>query len=256
MIRLKTPAEIEIMREGGRRLAVILDELSKLVKPGVSVAELNEIGHKMMIDGGDKPSFLNYSPRGAKRPYPASICICVNEEIVHGIPNEDPRTLQEGDIVTLDAGLTHKGLINDHAITLPVGEISKEDRRLLSVTKEALQASIKAIEVGGRIGDISSVIEAYADKAGLSVVRQLSGHGVGFDVHEDPFVPNYGRKGTGERIVPGMVLAIEPIFARGDGDMDIAQDGYTCITSDGSNSAQFEHTVAITEDGPIILTKK
>lgn len=256
MIRLKTKEQIEIMREGGRRLATILDKLSTYVKPGVSVFELNEIGHKMIIEGGDTPSFLNFSPRGARRPYPSSICICVNEEIVHGVPTENPRTLQEGDIVTLDAGLTHKGLIVDHAITLPVGEISKEDRRLLSVTKEALQASIKFAESGGRIGDIGSVIESYADKAGLSIVRQLSGHGVGFEVHEDPFVPNYGRKGTGERIVPGLVIAIEPIFARGKGDMTVANDGFTCITVDGSNSAQFEHTVAVTENGPVILTKK
>lgn len=255
MIRLKSPEEIETLREGGKRLASVLERLSKHVKPGVSTDYLNELGHEMIMVDGDLPSFLNYSPKGAKRPYPASICICINEEIVHGVPNEDPRTLKEGDIITLDAGLTHKGLIVDHAITLPVGEISKEDKKLLTVTREALSAGIKAARVGGRIGDIGATIESHANKAGLSIVRQLSGHGVGFEVHEDPYVPNYGRKGTGEKIEVGLVIAIEPIFSLGNGEMILHKDGYTCISEDDAKTAQFEHTIAITEKGPEILTK-
>lgn len=255
MIRLKTKEEIEVLREGGKRLAHILEQVAREVRPGVTTSELDELGHRLMVSAGDTPAFLNYTPSGSKRPYPASLCICVNDEIVHGIPNEDPRTLEEGDIVTLDAGLIHKDLITDHAITVPVGEISAEKRKLLTITKEALSIGIKAAQPGGRIGDIGSVIEAHAKKHGITVVSQLTGHGVGFGVHEDPFVPNYGRKGTGERIEPGLVIAIEPIFTLGEDGIKLHSDGYTCLTKDGAASAQFEHTIAITEKGPEILTK-
>jgi len=205
--------------------------------------------------GGDKPAFLNYTPLGSKKPFPACVCVSVNDEIVHGIPNENPKIFKNGDIVTFDAGLIHKGLYVDHAITYPIGEISREAKKLLAVTREALMAGIKEVRIGNRIGDISSKIERHADKAGFAVVEGLAGHGVGYSIHEDPFVPNEGRKGKGELIEEGLVIAIEPMFSLGSSKIKLGKDGYTFLTADGSLSAQFEHTVAVTKDGPIILTK-
>lgn len=255
MITTKSQEEIEDLKEGGKRLAEIIEKLAREVKPGVSTYDLHDMGHKLMVAGGDKPAFLGYTPTGARRPYPSSVCICVNDEIVHGVPNENPRVLEEGDIITLDAGLVHKDMYTDHAVTVAVGMVDKDRKRLLTATKEALDGAVKVAKVGGRIGDIGAVIESHAEKAGLSVVKQLTGHGVGYEVHEDPYVPNYGRKGTGDKLLAGMVLAIEPIFSLGSGDLKVASDGYTCLTKDGSPSAHFEHTVAITEDGPVVLTK-
>lgn len=255
MVTIKTKEDIEKLREGGKRLAKIVAETSKHIAPGVSIEKLNDIAHKMMIEMGDKPSFLNYKPHGASRPFPAALCICVNDEIVHGIPNEDPKILEEGDVVTLDAGLIHEGLFTDHAITYTVGKVDKEVQKLLDATREALMSGIKEARAGNRIGDISSAIAARAQKAGLSIVKGLAGHGVGYSVHEEPYVPNEGRKGTGELLKPGMVLAIEPMFSTGSANIKLAKDGYTYKTADGSLSAQFEHTVLITEDAPEILTK-
>jgi methionyl aminopeptidase len=198
---------------------------------------------------------LNYTPLGSKKPFPACVCVSVNDEIVHGIPNENPKIFKNGDIVTFDAGLIHKGLYVDHAITYPIGEISREAKKLLAVTREALMAGIKEVRIGNRIGDISSKIERHADKAGFAVVEGLAGHGVGYSIHEDPFVPNEGRKGKGELIEEGLVIAIEPMFSLGSSKIKLGKDGYTFLTADGSLSAQFEHTVAVTKDGPIILTK-
>jgi len=255
MIRLKTKEEIEIMKEGGKILAEIIARTGKLVKPGVTTDYLENEAIKMFKELGVKPAFLNYSPQGARRPYPASLCVSVNDEIVHGIPNENPIELKEGDIVTLDTGVKHKGLITDHAVTFPVGEISKEDRKLLTVTKESLSAGIKAAVVGGRIGDIGAAIQKHAEREGYGICDSLCGHGVGHEVHEDPYVPNFGRAGTGERLEEGMVIAIEPMFSRGSDDVECLSDGYTYVTRDGGNAAHFEHTVAITKNGPIVLTK-
>jgi methionyl aminopeptidase len=255
MIKLKTKEEIEIMAEGGKILAEIIRRIGEKVKPGVVTSYLEDEALKIFKELGAKPAFLNYSPQGAKRPYPAALCVSINDEIVHGIPNENPQTLEEGDIVTLDSGVLYKGLITDHAITFPVGEISKENRKLLTVTRESLSSGIKAAVVGGRIGDIGSAIQKHGDNNGYGICDSLCGHGVGYEVHEDPYVPNFGRAGTGDVLEEGMVIAIEPMFTRGTDDVNCLSDGYTYVTSDGSNSAHFEHTVAITKDGPIILTK-
>src|SRR3989344_5325132 len=254
MIKLKTAKEIEIMKEGGRRHAKILQEIAKLWKPGVSTLTLEEETARMIKEKGDKASFLGYKPMGADRPFPASICISVNDEIVHGIPNESPKILKDGDIVSLDLGVTHEGLITDSAITVPVGAIDDESRKLIEVTREALYAGIKASQPGNTIGDIGVAISAVVEKAGFSLAEDLVGHGVGYKVHEDPYVPNVGTVGTSEKIVPGMVLALEPMVNAGSGKIKVMSDGYTIKTKDGRRSAHFEHSIAILEKGNIILT--
>lgn len=255
MIIIKTPDELDKMREGGKNLAYIVSEVAKACKPGVTTNDLNELTAQLIKEKGDSSAILNYTPYGAKRPFPAVSCISINDEIVHGIPNEDPKTLVEGDIVGIDIAIVHKGLIVDHATTVPVGNISHEAKKLLSVTREALQAGIKEARVGNRIGDIGAAIQKHAEKNKYSVVQGLCGHGVGREIHEDPYVPNEGRRGDGDLLVAGMTIAIEPMFAIGTGKIKTASDGYTYLTKDGSLSAQFEHTVAITERGPEILTK-
>ena len=254
MIRIKTKEDIAILREGGRRHGAILRKLVTMVKPGVRTAELNRQAEKLIKEGGDTASFLNYKPYGADRPYPASLCVSVNDEIVHGIPTENDRELKEGDIVTLDLGLTHRGMITDAAITVPVGSVSPEVAELLVVTKEAMLAGIKAAKGGKRTGDIGNAIEIIGVAHGYGVVEDLSGHGVGYEVHEDPYVPNYGDVGKGEVLKPGMVIAIEPMFNLGTKDIRLANDGYTYCTADGKYSAHFEHTVLITKGDAEILT--
>ncbi len=253
-IRIKTLAEIKTLREGGRRHAKILSELVEMVKPGVSANELNEYASKRIKEYGDVPAFLNYKPEGARRPYPATLCVSINDEIVHGIPNEKLKILKEGDIVSIDLGVRHDGLITDSAITVGVGKITEEEEMLLSATERALFAGIDSAQMGGRVGDIGYAIEKIAKRANFSVVEGLAGHGVGFNVHEDPYVPNTGRKGEGELLKEGMVIAIEPMFTLGSGEIVAARDGFTYKTFDTSKSAHFEHTVAITKEGPIILT--
>lgn len=255
MIKLKTPEEIEKLKIGGKKLAKVLKETAEIIQPGVLTSELNDFAHKRMLEEGGKPSFLNYSPGGSSRPYPASICVCINDEIVHGVPNEDPKEIQEGDIVTLDGGFIYEGLFTDHAITVAVGEVSKETKELIQRTREALSAGIKQCVVGNKVGDISAAIEAVGRKSGLAVIHNLTGHGVGYDVHEDPYVPNEGKKGKGEVLEEGLVIALEPMFALGRPEIDLAKDGYTYVTKDGSLSAQFEHTVAVTKEGPVVLTR-
>lgn len=255
MIRIKTAEDIAILKEGGRRHAEILNLLRPLVVRGASTFTLNDFAMKELKKGGDVASFLNYKPAGAKRPYPAALCVSINDEIVHGIPNENPRILEEGDIVTLDLGLTHKGLITDAAITLGVGKISKEDRHLIESTEEALRRGIDAARGGNTVGDIGQVIEQYAKEQGFVVAEGLSGHGVGYEVHEDPYVPNSGKSGEGEKLIPGMVIAIEPMLMTGSGAIVLDKDGYTFKTKNGSRSAHAEHTVLITEDQAVVLTK-
>ncbi len=255
MVTIKTPEEIEILKESGRRLAAVLRETSKLVKPGVSTQELEDFALKMIEDGGDTASFLNYKPRGAKRPFPAAMCVSVNNEIVHGIPNENPLILQEGDIVSLDLGVTHKGLITDSAVTVAVGEITLENRKLVADCREALALGIKAARGGKHIGDIGHAIGSFARSHGYGMSEGLAGHGVGYKVHEDPFVPNEGKPGQGELLVPGMVLALEPMLTLGTDRVTLASDGYTYKTADGSNAAHWEHTIVITDGEPIVLTK-
>ncbi len=255
MITIKSKEEIEILRECGKRLAFILQEVGKAVKPGVSTAELNNIANNLAKEKGDTPSTLNYKPKGARRAYPASVCVSVNDEIVHGIPNEDPKILKEGDIVSLDMCLTHKGMVTDSAITVPVGKIDPVSSKLIEVTKEALYSGIKSARGNKHVGDIGYAVERVAKANGFSIVEDLCGHGVGYSVHEDPYIPNYGEKGRGEKLKPGMIIAIEPMLNVGAKDIFMEKDDWTYKTLDGSRSAHFEHTVLITSGEPEILTK-
>ncbi|MBU6370688.1 MAG: type I methionyl aminopeptidase [Patescibacteria group bacterium] len=255
MITIKTPEEIKILREGGRRLAAIMQALRNAAKIGVSTADLDALAEKMAREGGDVPSLLGYRPKGAKRPYPASVCISVNDEVVHGIPNEHPKILANGDIVSFDMCLTHRGLITDTAATVVVGAADAEAEKLVLATEKALFAGIKAVKGGGHIGDIGYAVERVGQAAGFGVVEELCGHGVGYKVHEDPYVPNFGRKGSGEKLKPGMVLAIEPMFTAGSKNVYLDDDGYTYKTADGSRAAHFEHTIVITAKGVEILTE-
>ena len=248
MITIKSKEEIEILREGGKNLAFILQEVVKAVKPGVSTSELNDLVNKLAKEKGDVPSTLNYKPKGAKRAYPASICVSINDEIV-------PRILKEGDIVSLDMCLTHCGLVTDSAITVPVGKIDPMSAKLLGVTKEALYSGIKAAKGNKFTGDIGYAVERVAKANGFSIVEDLCGHGVGYSVHEDPFVPNYGERGKGDKLKPGMIIAIEPMLNVGGKEIYMDKDGYTFKTADGSRSAHFEHTVLITSGDAEILTK-
>ena len=250
-IKLKNEHDIAILRESGKRLARVLDAVSNEVRPGVTTGYLNDFVYKMIIDMGDEPAFLNYQPFGARYPYPGSICISVNDEVVHGIGGD--RVLKEGDIVGLDGGVKHKGMISDSARTVAVGTISKEDEELMRVTKEALMAGIKAAKGGKYVNDISRAIEKAVPKK-YGVVKILSGHGVGYKVHEEPYVPNFDDGVKGPRLVPGLVLAIEPMVNIGTDEVYLAKDGYTFITKDHKKSAHFEHTILITEGDAEILT--
>lgn len=253
MIFIKKEKEIEILREGGHRLAFVLNEVSKKVEPGVSAYFLNEYAEKLIREMGDEPAFLNYKPVGAKYPYPASLCVSVNHEVVHGIPKEG-QILEEGDIVSIDLGLKHKGMFTDHAITVAVGKIDAESKKLIQVTKDALLVGIKEARGGNRVGDIGHAIEYFVKPYKYGIVDILSGHGVGKYIHEDPFVPNFGKKGEGVKLVPGMVIAIEPMLNMGTKNVVLDKDGYTFYTKDKKRSAHFEHTVLITEGKPEILT--
>ncbi len=253
-IIIKTPQEIEVLREGGRRLAAVLQKVAAHVEPGISTKELDRVAEKLIREGGDEPAFLNYQPSGAPYPYPASLCVSVNSEVVHGIPH-DNRILKEGDIVSLDLGLKHKGLFTDHAITVPVGKIPKNVQELLDITKKSLEIGIDAAQPGARTGDVGYAIEKYIRKYKYGIVRELAGHGVGKEIHEDPFIPNFGKPGVGALLKPGMVVAIEPMINEGRAAVILTPDEYTFKTADGKRSAHFEHTVVITENGPEILTK-
>ncbi|MFZ2048807.1 MAG: type I methionyl aminopeptidase [Minisyncoccia bacterium] len=255
MIKLKSKKEIETMREGGKLHSEILRELAKMVEPGMSTLILEEEALRLIKEKGAKAAHLGYTPSGASRPFPAALCVSINDEIVHGIPNEKPKILNQGDIVTIDLSLLHKGLITDAAITVPVGAIDDEDIRLLKVTKHALRAGIEVARPGNTVGDIGEAIGDIIEAAGFSIAEDLAGHGVGYQIHEDPFVPNFGRSGEGEKLVPGMVIAIEPMVNVGKPGIKVMSDGYTIKTRDGSRSAHFEHTVAITEKGNIVLTE-
>ena len=254
MIILKTKDEIQTMHEGGRRHAEILRALAEMVEPGMSTLVLEEEAMRLVRAHGDVAAHLGYTPEGAIRPFPAVLCISINDEIVHGIPNEGKKIMKQGDIVSIDLSLNHKGLITDSAITVPVGAIDDESKKLLIVTKKALMAGIRVAKPGNHIGDIGEAISDVVEASGFSLADDLAGHGVGHKLHEEPFVPNFGVAGDGEELVPGMVIAIEPMVNVGGSEIKDTGDGYTIKTADGSRSAHFEHTVAITEKGNIILT--
>ena len=251
-IKLKNEKDILILRESGKRLAAVLQAVAQEVKPGVTTGYLNDFVYKMITDMGDTPSFLNYKPFGASYAYPGSICISVNDQVVHGIGGG--RVLKEGDIVGLDGGVTHKGMISDSAITVAVGKISKEDEDLMRVTKEALMAGIKAAKCGKYVNDISRAIEKAIPRK-YGVVKILSGHGVGYKVHEEPYVPNFDDGVKGPKLVPGLVLALEPMVNLGTDEVFLEKDGYTFTTKDHKKSAHFEHTILITEGDAEILTQ-
>lgn len=256
MITKKTAAEIETLKEAGAILAKILKELAKLAVPGNTTLDLDDRAMELVEELGVEPVLLGYHPSFADYPYPAAVCVSVNDCVQHGIPSETV-VLKEGDVVNIDMSIGHNGMIVDSGITVGVGEISSESRSLLATTQEALAIGIKAAKPGNRIGDISAAIQQFVESRGLSVVEVLCGHGVGYAVHEDPTIPNFGKAGTGPLIEVGHVYAIEPIVNIGKADVyfDDEGDGYSVYTKDGSWSAHFEHTVAITETGPMILTK-
>ena len=256
-IIIKTAEEIEKLREGGRRLDYVLLEVAKHVRPGISTLDLDVVAQAEIakLGDGDTAAFLGYKPLGHRTAFPAAICISVNAEVVHGIPKATT-ILKEGYIVSLDLGLKHERLYTDHAITVPVGAVSKEKEKLMRVTEAAMYEGIAAIVPGARVGDIGYAVESYANKQGTyGTIRDLSGHGVGRAIHEDPYIPNYGRKGTGDKLLPGMVIAIEPMLTLGTEELIEGRDGYTLKTADNSVAAHFEHTVLVTETGYEILTQ-
>ena len=252
MIIIKTPEEIEILREGGMRLATVLYKVRDMIVPGVSTYDLDKYAEKLIREMGDEPAFLNYRPKRAKIPFPATLCVSVNDEVVHGIPNKE-RILKEGDIVSIDLGIKHQGLFTDMALTTGVGKISTSDLELMKTTELALRIGIDAAIGGNRVGDIGHAIENFIGRK-YGIVEVLAGHGVGRAIHEDPYIPNFGKKGTGAKLVHGMVIAIEPMLNGGTKNVTLDADGYTFHTVDGKRSAHFEHTILITEGEPEILT--
>ncbi len=251
MSLIKTKDQISRMRDACAIAATVLELLKLLVRPGVTTQDLDEAGRDMMASHGARSADFGYQI-GSRR-YPAHTCISVNEEVVHGIPSLR-RVLRDGDIVSLDVTVEHNGFIGDNAITVPVGTITPALEKLIRVTRESLAIGIRQAVVGNRIGDVSSAIQTYVESNGFSVVRDMVGHGVGVAMHEPPEIPNFGRKGTGEKIKPGMTLAIEPMVNLGGYKTKTLSDGWTVVTSDGSPSAHFEHTVLTTDRGPEILT--
>ena len=247
----KTPEEIKLIEEGGKLLGAILRRTGEMAKPGVSTKTLNDFAEKAIRKVGGKPSFVGYG--GKRNPFPAGLCTSINDAVVHGIPSSKD-ILQEGDIVGLDIGMVYKGLYTDTAITVPVGKVSALAEKLIAVTKKALSESIKQVKPGNKIGDIAYATQKTAEDAGFSVVRDLVGHGVGYAVHEEPNVPNYGQKGKGLELVEGMVLAIEPMVCEKKPRIFFDTDGWTIRTHDGGLAAHFEHTIAVTKSGVKILT--
>lgn len=246
MIIIKTDAQIEIMRKAGRIVAKTLQMIEGKVKPGISTAEINHAAEEYILSCGARPAFKGY------RGFPASVCISIDNEVVHGIPGS--RVLVEGQIVSIDLGTIVDGFYGDSAATFPVGEISEEKRELLEVTKRSLEAGIAQVKAGNKLGQVSSVIQKCVEKAGFSVVRDMVGHGIGRNLHEDPQVPHFGPADAGPVLAKGMVLAIEPMVNVGGYKVTQKPDGWTVVTTDGTDSAHFEHTVAVTENGADILT--
>lgn len=253
MITVKTPDEIKILKEGGKILASVLRAAAEAAKPGVSASELDALAEKLIRRAGGEPSFKNYRA-GGRSAYPASLCVSLNNEIVHGIPFKD-KILKEGDIAGLDLGMKYKGLYTDMAITVPVGKANENVLKIIEAAKKSLDKGIREIKEGARVGDIGSAIQRFAESRGFSVVRELVGHGVGYAVHEEPEIPNFGKRGTGPELKEGMVLALEPMINAGSPEIVLASDGWTWKTKDGSVSAHFERTVAVAKNGADVLTK-
>lgn len=246
MIVCKSPAEIGRMRAANALVAQVLGELAAMVAPGVSTLDLDAAAEKSVRAAGAEPAFKGY------RGYPATLCASVNEQVVHGIPNKRP--LAAGDIVSLDMGVKLNGFYGDSAVTVPVGPVSDDVKRLLRVTEEALEQGIAQVRIGGRISDIGHAIQRHVEASGFTVVREFVGHGIGASLHEEPQIANYGEPGRGPRLAEGMTLAIEPMVNMGKPSVKVLADGWTAVTRDGSLSAHFEHTVAVTKNGPLIMT--
>src|SRR5579883_1406348 len=247
-VELKSDREIGYMREAGVIVADTLKLLSSAARPGISTGELDKIAHNELIKRGAKPAFLGYHG------FPKSLCVSINSEVVHGIPS-DKRKLKDGDIVSLDFGCVVSGFFADAAVTVPVGKITAAAHKLINVTRESLMMGIDAVKADGRLGDVGYAVQRHCEANGYSVVRDFVGHGIGRGLHEDPPVPNFGKAGTGMRLQPGLVIAIEPMVNAGGPEVETLDDGWTAVTKDGSLSAHFEHTVALTEKGPEILTE-
>jgi len=261
-MQIKDENELKILREGGKRLTEVLHLVSLRVIPGVTTQELDKYAEELILKRGGRPSFKDYSTAGAKFAYPATLCTSINDEIVHAIPSD--RALSEGDIIGLDVGMEWRGLYTDTAVTVPVGRIDKDSQKLIDVTKQALALGIAAIREDAHIGDIGYAIQSYIEKCstsdvehrGFSVVKELVGHGVGRAVHEEPEVPNWGRRGAGIELKEGMVLALEPMVIVGASDkIKLDKDGWTWRTANNSRSAHFEHTVVVTKNGAEVLTR-
>ena len=247
MIAIKTSQEIQILQEGGKILAQVMKELGKMVEPGVKTIDLDRAAEALILSAGARPAFKGFEG------FPHSLCVSVNENIVHGLPSS--YILKEGGLLKLDLGVLYKGFNTDSAITIPVGRVSFEVKRLIDVTKKSLRLAIKKAKIGNTIGDIGNTIQRFVEDQGFSVVRDLCGHGIGRNLHEDPKVPNFGKRATGEKLVEGMVIAIEPMVTMGDYNLRKSDDGYGYASRDNSLSAHFEHTIAITKSGPKILTE-
>ncbi|MFN2450188.1 MAG: type I methionyl aminopeptidase [Candidatus Baltobacteraceae bacterium] len=246
MISIKSAREIETMRRSGKITARVLGDLMRAAKPGMTTKALDEMAESGIRAMGGEPTFKGYHG------YPASICASVNEQIVHGIPGE--ALLREGDLLSIDIGTTFEGYVSDSAVTLPIGNVSENAKRLMSVTQECLMLGIAQMLDGKRLGDIGHAVQTHAERSGYGVVRELVGHGVGTKMHEEPQVPNYGKAGAGLELRNGLVLAIEPMITQGHHAVNTLKDGWTVVTADGKLAAHFEHTIAITDDGPKILT--
>lgn len=247
-ITVKSKTDLAKMREAGRVAAQALELAGKSIRPGMSTFQLDKILHDFIVKCGAVPTFLGYGG------FPASACISINNEVIHGIPNRK-RIMQEGDIVSVDVGATFQGFVGDNAATFPVGDISQEAQDLLTVTEASLYAAIEKAQIGMRLGDVCHAVEEYCGSRGYGIVRQYCGHGIGHEMHEDPEVPNYGKPGHGIRLMPGMTFCIEPMINQKGDAVRVLKDGWTVVTSNGSLSAHFEHEIAVTKDGPVILTR-
>jgi methionyl aminopeptidase len=246
MITIKSSREIDTMRRSGKITGKVLGDLVRAAKPGMTTKQLDELAEKGIRELGGVPTFQGYHG------YPASICASVNDEVVHGIPGD--YVLREGDLLSIDIGTTYEGYVSDSAITIPIGTVSEEAAKLMRVTQECLMLGIAQMYKGKRLGDIGHAVQQHAESNGYGVVRELVGHGVGTAMHEEPQVPNYGRAGSGIELRSGLVLAIEPMITQGTYEVETLDDGWTVVTQDGKLAAHFEHTIAITDDGPKILT--
>lgn len=258
MIHIKTEEEIKIMKEGGKILAEILEKVRREAKPGITTEDLDKLAYELILfyaknfpKAGIKPAFLGYQPYGNDDAYPASLCTSVNEEVVHCVPSD--RMLKEGDILSLDFGIVYKDFNVDMAVTVNVGKISQQAKELIGITRKALEKGINQVKPQNTLGDIGYAIQKFVESKGLNVVRDLVGHGIGKELHEEPQVPNYGQRFSGVVLEPGMVIAIEPMVT--NGSYEVIQDGFSWKTKDGSLSVHFEHTVAVTKNGNVVLTK-